>query len=152
MRPEDKLIIAGEGELRPPMEDFIAQAGLAGSIVLTGKMVQEDLAGLMRVCDLFALTSSFEGMPMCVLEGLGSGLPAVSTRVTGVDRVLREGYSGLIVESREPRDLARAMARVLDRRQDYSQANCLAAVERYQARRVLEPIYEAHYELAAGHD
>ncbi len=149
LRPRDALLLVGEGELRPRMERYVRDAALQDSVLFLGKMDQPDLAGLMRTADLFALTSGFEGMPMCVLEALGSGLPAVSTKVTGVDRVLRENFSGIIADDRKAGTLARAMALVLDQKEKYTPSNCLAAVEKYQARTVLAPIYQARYELAA---
>ena len=148
-RPQDKLVLAGEGEARARLEEMVREFGLEDSVRFTGKLAQPRLARLMRGCDLVTLTSSFEGMPMCIMEGLGSGVPAVSTKVTGVDKVLKEDFSGIIVAERKPGPLARAMAMVLDNPDRYGPDNCLAAVEKYKAGRVLAPIYEAHHELAA---
>lgn len=76
MRPDSKLILLGEGELRPELEKLVKQSGLTEDVEMPGnvKNVHEYLAK----AKVFAMTSRFEAMPCSVLEALSAGVPVVS--------------------------------------------------------------------------
>ncbi|WP_434033480.1 glycosyltransferase [Cupriavidus sp. a3] len=80
--PNAKLVIAGEGPLRPALQDRIVQGGLATLATLTG--ARSDIPDLLRAADVFALSSRIEGMPLAVGEALATGLPVVATAAAGV--------------------------------------------------------------------
>lgn len=76
MCPDSKLIILGDGELRPELEAMVEQFGLANDVEMPGnvKNVQDYLA----IAKVFAMTSRCEAMPCSVLEALSAGVPVVS--------------------------------------------------------------------------
>lgn len=57
-----------------------------------GKLAFSEIADFYRGLDLVLITSKFEGLPMCVMEGLACGVPVVSTDV-GVVGEFREGVT-----------------------------------------------------------
>jgi len=74
--PDSKLVILGDGELRPELEKLIVRFGLKDDVEMPGsvKNVQEYLAK----AKVFAMTSRCEAMPCSVLEALSAGVPVVS--------------------------------------------------------------------------
>lgn len=80
--PNARLVIAGEGPLRPTLQDRIVQGGLATLATLAG--ARSDIPDLLRAADVFALSSRIEGMPLAVGEALATGLPVVATAAAGV--------------------------------------------------------------------
>lgn len=80
--PNARLVIAGEGPLRPALQDRIVQGGLATLATLAG--ARSDIPDLLRAADVFALSSRIEGMPLAVGEALATGLPVVATAAPGV--------------------------------------------------------------------
>ncbi|MGH8569573.1 MAG: glycosyltransferase family 4 protein, partial [Gammaproteobacteria bacterium] len=108
------LVLVGDGVLRGELQAFVRSHGLERRVALSGPRPQPRLADWLRAVDLFVLSSAYEGMPMSVLEALGSGLPVVTTDVGEVRRVVRPGVNGEIAGSRSVEDLARAMAVCLD--------------------------------------
>lgn len=70
-----KLIIVGEGELRPQLEKKISQYKLENNIILTG--LRNDVNELMQGMDIFILPSHFEGLPLVAIEAQASGLPCI---------------------------------------------------------------------------
>jgi glycosyltransferase involved in cell wall biosynthesis len=145
--PETRLLIIGTGSLRTPMESRARSLGLLERIHFFGALSQEHVASLMRISDVFLLSSAFEGMPMSILEAQGCGLPVVSTNVGEVRNVVKNGLSGIIVNEHNPVSLGNAVIRVLNDRETFSTRNCLGAIREHTARRILKKLYQEHYAL-----
>jgi len=92
--PYARLLIAGEGPLRPALEARIAD-GLADSVRLLG--ARDDAVDLLEACDVFVLSSEREGLPITLIEAMRAGRPAVSTRIGGTAEVVEDGVTGLLV-------------------------------------------------------
>ena len=78
---DSKLIILGEGELRPKLEKMVMRLGLEKDVEMPGnvKNVQDYLAK----AKVFAMTSRCEAMPCSVLEALSAGVPVVACDCPG---------------------------------------------------------------------
>jgi len=146
-RPEVALVVVGAGPLEGQVADRIRQLGLETRVRILGFVSPERVADLLRVADLFLLTSAFEGMPMSVLEALGSGVPVVAPDVGEVGRVVHDGRSGAICRLREPARVADAAVRVLAERPGPEQ--CAAAVRDFTASVVLDRLYREYRRLSA---
>jgi len=147
-RTDVRLMLIGDGVLRKEVEARIAAHGIGKRVVLAGLRPPREVAGLLRTSDVFALTSAYEGMPMCVLEALGCGIPVVSTRVGEVERVVKPGITGELVVDAAPESVAQALSKVLSRPQAYERQDCMAAVADYVPKKVLQPVFENYRRLA----
>ncbi|TWT21092.1 glycosyltransferase family 4 protein [Luteimonas marina] len=105
------LEIAGEGPLRGVLEQQIEQHQLAHRVKLLGNVndVSERLAG----ADIFVMSSSWEGLPIALLEATLTGLPVVVTNVGGCAEVVHRVGNGLVVDTSIAKDLAAAMRRLI---------------------------------------
>jgi glycosyltransferase involved in cell wall biosynthesis len=101
------VVIAGGGSLRESLEEEIARRGLQSRVTLLGH--EADVPGFLANLDAFVMSSRSEGLPVALLEALGSGLPCVGTRVGGIPELLG-GQTGLLVPPEDPQALANAMA------------------------------------------
>lgn len=146
--PRLKLLLVGDGALRRDLEARVAGHGLGGRVLFAGLRPPREVADLLRLCDVFVLTSAYEGMPMCVLEALGCGLPVVSTRVGEVERVVRPGVTGELIAAAAPESVAQALGRVLSGPDAYTSDACAAAVAEYVPKKVLQPVFEHYRRLA----
>ena len=71
--------------------------------------------------DLFVLPSLFgEGLPMVVLEAMTAGVPIVASRVAGIPEAIRHGHDGVLVNPNDARNLAEAIADIVQGRYDWS--------------------------------
>lgn len=93
---ECDLWIAGEGEERPALEQFIAKHHLQDSVKLLG--FQENPYPFLREADLLVCSSRYEGLSTFVTEGLILGKPIVTTDCTGMRELLGNSEYGLITE------------------------------------------------------
>jgi glycosyltransferase involved in cell wall biosynthesis len=76
-----RLVLVGEGEARAAIEQAIP-ADKAPFVTLTG--VRDDIPALLAAFDVFALSSSTEGLPLAIPEAMATALPVVATAVGGL--------------------------------------------------------------------
>lgn len=144
------LLVIGTGSFDVSMMKYADMNNLLGHVHFLGMRSQEDLANLMRISDVFLMTSSFEGMPYAVVEALASGLPVVSTNVGAISRVVSNKRSGLLVNSREPLDIGNAVLNLLKAPDLCPPEACVQAIQSFTAGNVLGDIYRFYYKLASS--
>jgi glycosyltransferase involved in cell wall biosynthesis len=114
-----RCIIVGEGPLRATLQESIARKDLADCVVLQGAMTHADLIALYAKADVFVLAPRIvangdrDGIPNVIVEAMASGVPVVSTSVSGIPEVVRNGTTGVLVPSESPKALAAALHRLL---------------------------------------
>ena len=105
-----RLLILGEGPMRPELEARLRALGLEGRAALPG-WVENPYACMARAA-LFALSSRHEGFPGALVEALASGCPAVATDCpAGPAEILED--PALLAPVGDGQALARIMLRVL---------------------------------------
>ncbi|NEO14782.1 MULTISPECIES: glycosyltransferase family 4 protein [unclassified Moorena] len=115
--PDWQLIILGEGELRPELENLRDQLGLTDNVIFPG-VVRNPFSVLKR-SELFVLSSRFEGLPGVLVEALACGLPVVSTDCpSGPREVIRDGVNGILVPSENRLALATALERLISNEEE----------------------------------
>jgi glycosyltransferase involved in cell wall biosynthesis len=102
--PALKVILAGEGALFVEIQHTIRQKNLEKTVHLLGR--RDDVAALMKVSDVFLLTSKQEGTPNVVLEAQYLGVPVVATRVGGVPDAMLDGVTGFLCSPDDPEEIA----------------------------------------------
>lgn len=110
--PEARFLAVGQGPLRTQIEAEHARLGLGDRFRLLG--YRPDAARVLAGCDVFVLSSLYEGFPVALMEAMTLGLPVVSTAVGGVPDAVSNGVEGLLVPPGQPAQLADALQRVLD--------------------------------------
>ncbi|KAB8330925.1 glycosyltransferase family 4 protein [Scytonema tolypothrichoides VB-61278] len=138
--PHIHLLIAGDGELGVEIRAEIARLGLVDKITMLGAVTQSQLAQLHRVCNVFVLSSAYEGLPLVVLEALGSGTPVVTTQCGETPKLLTAD-SGVVCSERTPACIADALRKVLLHPGDYPTESCVRTANPYAARSVVQQVY-----------
>ncbi len=105
------FLIVGDGDRRRELEQSEDARTLGDRLHWVG--FQRDIPSYCFASDVVALSSDNEGTPVCLIEAQASGLPVVSTRVGGVETVVKDGVSGYVVDE-DALDLAKAVQRLLD--------------------------------------
>ena len=107
-----RLMILGEGEERPVLEDLVRQLSLEQDVSLPG-FVQNPYPYMARASH-FVLSSRWEGLPTVLVEALYLGTPIIASDCPGGSReILRDGQYGQLVPIDDPYVLADAMRQAL---------------------------------------
>jgi glycosyltransferase involved in cell wall biosynthesis len=109
--PDAVFVLAGEGTERQALEELADRLNVADRVRFLGD--RSDVADLLAACDVFVLPSLYEGLPISLLEAMAAERPAIATAIGGVDEVVRDGDSGLLVPPAQPGELAAALRRLL---------------------------------------
>lgn len=109
--PDLRVVVVGTGPLEPRLRALAAELDLGDGVVFAG--FREDARRVMGAFDVFVLSSTFEGLPIAMLEAMARGLPVVATGVGGTPEVVDHHRHGLLVEPRAPGPLAEAVEAVL---------------------------------------
>jgi glycosyltransferase involved in cell wall biosynthesis len=123
--PRAVAVIAGEGELRAPLEAQARARGLSRAVIFAG--FRTDLDRLMPAFTVFCLSSHLEGLGTSLLDAMAFGRPVVATAAGGIPEAVEDGKTGLLVPPRDPPALANALAALLT---DEARARTLGAAGR----------------------
>jgi glycosyltransferase involved in cell wall biosynthesis len=147
--PETRLVIAGEGELRPTLEGLVRERGLGDRVVFAG--FRGDLDRILPALSVFCLSSHLEGLGTSVLDAMAFGLPVVATAAGGIPEAVEDGVTGRVVRPRDPGALADALAEVLgqeERRRALGAAGRQRFLERFTTDRMVEETVRVLAEVA----
>lgn len=101
------FVMAGDGELRPQIEERIRKLGIEGQFTLLGW--QKDMPEVYRSLDVVVLTSLWEGLPCVFSEAMAVGLPIVATNVDGAREAITDGENGCLYEPHDIEGMARSV-------------------------------------------
>jgi glycosyltransferase involved in cell wall biosynthesis len=150
--PEVRLLAVGprDPEKRDALRDEeIAAAG--DTVIFAGP--RADIPDLLALMDVFVLASWREGLPRSAIEAAAMARPLILTEIRGCREVVRDGIEGLLVPPRDPKRLAKALARVLadpELRARLGAASRARAISRFDERAVFQVIAETYERLLGG--
>ena len=111
--------IVGYGELQSELEMMILDFDLQRHVLLPGRMTQDQLAMLYQQASMFVLPclvtdqGDRDGIPNVLIEAMASGVPVISTDVSGISELVQHARNGLLVEQRNAVALAEAVELLL---------------------------------------
>ena len=142
--PTARLVFVGDG---PERDDLVARTqtlGIADTVRWAGALPQDAVRELLATATVFTLPCRIardgnrDGLPTVLLEALASGVPCVTTTVTGNPEIIRDGVEGRLVAPGDPDALAAALVDLLldpAIRTRMAAAARASAVERFDLRR-----------------
>jgi glycosyltransferase involved in cell wall biosynthesis len=148
--PDARLILAGDGPLKPELERLAGELGVADRVHFLG--IRSDVPLLLQAADIFCLTSLSEAASLTVLEAMAAARPIVLTDVGGNSELVRDGREGLLVPRGDAAAVGAAIVRLLS---DRGLAERLSAAAASRVRReyplsaTIGRYYALYEELAA---
>ncbi len=111
LHPSARLIIAGDGPQRQPLERYAASLGIAPYVIFTGFLQRTDLIDLYKQA-LFVFASKTETQGLVLMEALMAGAAVVAVGAMGSLDMISSGETGILVREDED-EFAAACHRLL---------------------------------------
>jgi glycosyltransferase involved in cell wall biosynthesis len=89
------LLVAGNGPLLNELEEVCRRQGLEESVRFLG--MRDDIDILLNLADVFVMPSRIEGLPLSLLEAMGTGLPVVVSNIGPMQEIVRNEIDGFVV-------------------------------------------------------
>lgn len=104
------VVFLGAGEMEAEYRALCCELGLEDSVCFLGS--QDNVFPFLHDADAFLLPSAYEGMPISLIEAMGTGLPVIVSNVGGIPDMITDEENGLIIEPTLD-DLVYAMKRII---------------------------------------
>jgi len=137
-----RLVLVGDGPLHERLAASVEAEGIISSVSLAGH--RSNVEAWMVAADVFVLTSRNEGLANTMLEAMATGLPGISTRVSGATELLEDTGAGTLVDIGDMERFAKALC---DLAADPEQRKRMGRA----ARSVIEDRYSIDY-IAGRHE
>jgi glycosyltransferase involved in cell wall biosynthesis len=111
--PNARLLVIGDGISRNKLMSLSRQFGLADNVEFLGAIGRMEVAKILSRASVFAFPSLREGLPLSVLEAMSCGVPVVGSDIPGVNDLIDNGVTGILVPPRDQMALARAIISLL---------------------------------------
>ncbi|MGE5424242.1 MAG: glycosyltransferase family 4 protein, partial [Syntrophothermus sp.] len=108
-----RLLIVGDGSLRPQLQDQAEILGISDKTTFTGAVSYTDVPEWHRKIDIFVNPSHFESFGVSVLEASASGVPVVASDAGGLPEVVENEVTGLLFPSGDIEKLQQAILTLL---------------------------------------
>lgn len=114
-----ELLLVGDGPQRGRLTRRVRRLGLEDRVHLLGVRTEDEVSELLSTAELFVHPSCvtragwMDGIPVALMEAMATGVPVVSTWVSGIPELLAHGEAGRLVFPSNPDELAEALAALL---------------------------------------
>jgi len=105
--PNLKIVFAGDGELRRPIERLSKKLGVSSAVRFLGQ--RPDVFKILKISDASILPSYREGLPLTVLEAMACRLPVVGSDVVGIRDLVKNGETGYLMDFDDRAEVVKAL-------------------------------------------
>jgi glycosyltransferase involved in cell wall biosynthesis len=151
--PAVKLYMAGDGEQMPALREYVNKHKLESVVTFTGWIDHKAKWDLLNMCGILLFpTKHGEGMPICIIEGMGAGLSIVTRPVAGIPDLLKDGENGFLIETCDPADFASKIKFLFENRKIWNRmmiSNRALAVQKCEIKNVVKRLENYFLELLA---
>ncbi len=113
-RPNARLVLAGDGDGQPGLQNKATALGLADHVIFTGEVPEAEKADYFRLADAYVMPSRQEGFGFVHLEAMACGIPAVASIADGSREAVREGMIGKLVDPGDRASIVKTTLAALD--------------------------------------
>ena len=149
-----KFFIVGDGELRNDIENYIVSKGGAYAHRFVFTSWVKKMEECYPILDLVCLCSLNEGTPVSLIEAQASGIPVVTTDVGGVQNVVLNGQTGIIVPNFEAETFANAMLEIVQNEKLHAQMSQKAikfVMQNFSMEKLIKNTDELYQKMRSSH-
>jgi len=108
-----KLRYVGDGPDRQRLEKTVSDNQLNDKVIFEGAVNQDQILQFYQSAHIFALASFAEGVPVVLMEAMMMGIPCITTHITGIPELIRQG-EGILTAPSDENGLAAAIKKLMD--------------------------------------
>ncbi len=108
-----KLLVVGDGYMRPELEKIASSTGESWRTRFLGFLQDSELTDLLLCSDVMVIPSVYEPFGVVALEGMAAGVPVIASNIDGLAEIIRHEENGLLTYPRDSSSIAWAVSRIL---------------------------------------
>jgi colanic acid/amylovoran biosynthesis glycosyltransferase len=108
-----RMVLVGDGHLRPVLESRVKQLGLTDHVTFAGWQSNAQVREHLRTARALVMPSFAENLPVAMMEALATGRPVLGTYIAGVPELVETGVNGWLVPAGNVGASADAILRIL---------------------------------------
>jgi glycosyltransferase involved in cell wall biosynthesis len=112
-KPEIRFAIIGSGTLMPMLRRRVDNLKLTNNVLLLGRIEHRDLSKYLALSAIFISPAHYEPFGLTTIEAMAARLPVVATDVGGSSELLQGGSRGMLVDPKNPQQIADAIMNLL---------------------------------------
>ena len=145
--PKIKLVLVGRGPLKYKLERLVKKLKLEDRVVFTGSLA--NVLPALKTFRIFVLPSLSEAFGITLLEAMKAEVPIVATKVGGIPEIITHNHNGLLVEPKDPKNLAATLMKLLNDRklQRKLTNNHAKTVEKFSADEMIRQTEQVYINL-----
>ena len=114
LRSKVHLNIVGEGPYLDNLQQLSSSLGMNDYVTFHGRMVGETLANMYKKCLIHLMpTTSHEGLPLTILEGMSYGLVTIASDIGGIPSLITHNKDGVLISPGNSQELAQNLERLI---------------------------------------
>ncbi len=145
------FLIVGDGELMSEMKKLACDLGINDNVLFLG--FRDDLPEILRILDIYVLTSQWEGLGRSLTEAMYVGCPVIATGVEGVPELVQNDETGVLVPVNDPVALSKEINKMLldkEKRNRLGRMASLRINQSFKANIMVKKIDELYQRLCAS--
>lgn len=107
------LLIAGDGPDLEKLQSQVVALNLENGVEFKGWLNELSVISLLETVTMLVVPSRFEPFGLIAAEAMALGCPVIASRTGGLQEIIENGHSGLLVPANDPKRLARAIFQLL---------------------------------------
>ncbi len=135
---DSRLVLVGRGPQEAELKALAERLGISARVIWAG--FREDIPQVMTAFDVFALTSSYEGFGLVLLEAMSARRPIVASRISAIPEIVVDQQTGLLCPAGDRPAFAQAFLRCEDAatRAAFGEAGYERALQEFSVPRMVE--------------
>ena len=142
------LWIIGEGSRRAELERLAKNLDLRERVMFLG--VRDNIPEILDKMDIFVLPSLWEGLSLALVEAAASAKPIVASKIGGIEEIVENEKTGLLIEPKNVKSLTDGLERILLGEEDALKMGCSARAyvkDNFDIKKMVKKYEEAYNKL-----
>ena len=144
-----KLLIVGDGRERENLKSLARKLNIEDRVQFLGQIPNEKVSEYLSASDCFVLPSLKEGFGIVILEAMAASIPVIGTKVGGILDIIKNEESGILVQPKDPKELAEAIFKVYSQKEFTRNLiqNAKNSLGKYNWKNITQKVYKIYCQL-----